>query len=84
MSVAAASRCISLCPQPSRTSADIKAWAVDHSSGAASAKALTRFAAKGFELDASLRANEESPRTHPEKDRAQLFPGSSDDSGRAS
>lgn len=57
--------------------------AIDHPSGAASAKALTCFAAKGFEVDASLRVNEEPPRTHPQEDHAQLFLGSLDDSGRA-
>lgn len=74
---------ISLCSQPSQTSADIKVWAIDHSSGAATAKALTCFAAKGFELDASVRVNEKSPRTHPEEDYAQLFLSSLNDSGRA-
>lgn len=65
----------SVCVHSLPKHADIKARAIDHSSGAASAKTLTCFAAKGFELDASLRVNEESPRTHPEKDYAQPFSG---------
>lgn len=44
---------------------------------------LTVFAAKGFELYASLRVNEEARRALPEEEHAHLFLGSLNDSGRA-